>query len=289
VDGGAPSDAQTRPRAYIHRAGPGFFANLGIRLVKGREFQDGDDDTVAIVSRALAEKYWPGADPIGHRLGEPGNEKEWSRVVGVVDDVKYRALPQNPTADPDVYVPFRAQARGFAVVLRTATDPDALRPAVVSALRTLDPGAVVYDVAPLSERVARQAARARFTAWLASAFSAAAVVLAGLGLYAVVSYLVARRTREFGVRLALGASPSDLRRLVMGKGLALVAAGLGLGLAGALALGRLLTALLYGVSATDPKTYVLVALGLVVVSSLALLLPAERAARTSPMRALREE
>lgn len=289
VDGGAASDAQSRPRAYIHRAGPGYFQVLGIRLLKGREFQDGDDPSVAIVSRALAGRYWPGVDPLGHKLGQPGDEAHWSRVVGVVDDVKQRGLPRNPTADPDVYIPFRAQSRGFAVVVRTANDPDGLRPAVVAALRGLDAGAVVYDVATLTERVAGQTAQARFTAWLASAFSAAAVALAALGLYAVVSYLVARRRREFGVRLALGASPSDLRRLVMGKGLRLVAAGLALGVAAAAALGRLLTALLYGVSATDPRTYAWVAAGLAAVSLLALFAPAQRAARTSPIVALRDE
>ncbi len=289
VDGGAPADAQTRPRAYIHRAGPGYFQTLGIRLVQGREFADADDPSVAIVSRALAEKYWPGVDPLDHKLGQPGDEKNWSRVVGVVDDVKHRGLPQNPTADPDIYVPFRAQARGFAVVVRTANDPDALRPAIVTALRGLDSGAVVYDVATLPERVARQTAQARFTAWLASAFSAAAVALAALGLYAVVAYLVARRTREFGVRLALGASPADLRRLVMGKGLVLVGLGLSFGVLGALALVRLLGSLLYGVSATDPRTYALVAGGLAAVSLLALVAPAQRAARTSPIVALRDE
>jgi predicted permease len=289
VDGGAPVDAQTRPRAYIHRASPGFFATLGIRVVKGREFQEGEDETVAIVSRALADKYWPGLDPIGRKLGPPGEEAKWLRVVGVVDDVKYRALPQNPTPDPDIYIPFRPTARSFAVVLRTAGDPDSLRRPALAVLQELDPGAVAYDVMPLAERVARQTARARFTAWLASAFSIAALALACLGLYAVVSYLVARRKREFGVRLALGASPSDLSRLVMGRGLRLVAAGVTVGIVGSLALSRVLEALLFGVSATDPVTYAFVALGLVAVSALALFIPAQRAARTSPLVALRDE
>jgi putative ABC transport system permease protein len=289
VEGQSPGDAQTRPRAYIHRVSPGFFSTLGIRLLKGREFQEGEGDSVAIVSNALAQRFWPNADPIGRRLGPSGEEETWPRIVGVVDDVRYRGLPQNPTPDPDVYVPFRAQARSFAVVLRTSGDEATLRRPVLSMLTGLDPAAVAYDSLPMTERVARQTARARFTAWLASAFSVAALGLACLGLYGVVSYLVARRTREFGVRLALGASPADLRRLVLGRGLLLIGAGTLLGLAGALALFRLLNALLFGVSPFDPATYAAVAAGLVAVSVLALLVPAQRAARTAPVVALRDE
>ncbi len=284
---GRPAEpTETRPRAYLHRVGPGFFGTLGVPILRGRDIVDSDGDGVVVVSEGVVRRFWPDSDPIGRKVGGVGH---WLRIVGVVPDLNYRGLPHNPTADPDLYLPLPLQRQACSVLLGTDQPPETLVSSVRAALVEIDPAATLYDVAPLSKRVARETARTRFTAWVASVFSGVALFLACLGLYGVISYLVARRRREFGVRVALGAAPGDLLRLVLRRGIALAGAGALLGLGGATLVTRLVASLLYGVAPWDPATYGAGALGLVAAAGLAAWFPAARAERIDPLTALREE
>jgi putative ABC transport system permease protein len=286
--------AQNIPRAYIHRASPGFFQTLHIPFLAGRTFTEQEmqgTSNVAIVSEAVVKRFWPGQDPIGKRIkpGDAQSRSQWWTIVGVVNDMKYRGLPNNPTADPDVFVPFSERQRQFTLVARTPLDPASIAQAVRKVVRDADPTSVVYGMSTMEKMVAEQTARFRFTGWLMGIFAACALLLALIGIYGVMSYTVARRTPEIGIRVALGAGAGDVLRLVLGRGLLLIAGGLAVGIAGALGLTRLLKGLLYGVSATDLPSYGLAAALLAAVAVAACLVPAARAIRIHPAMALRNE
>jgi putative ABC transport system permease protein len=206
----------------------------------------------------------------------------------VVGEMKYRGLPNNPTPDPDLYFPFVDRAQQVALVVRTSTAPASLAPSVRAAVRGVDSTITIYDVTPLNELVGRQTAQSRFTMWLMGIFAACALMLAVVGIYGVMSYLVTQRTREIGIRLALGAAPPDILRLVVGNGAKLVAGGVAIGVAAAFALQRLVSSLLFGVTAADTASVIAVAL-LAIVALVACYVPAIRATRVSPLRALRYE
>ena len=289
-EGAAPSSAETAPRAYIHRVSPGFFDALEIPLLRGRDFLPSDVDVVGI-SRKVADTYWPGEDPIGKRI-KPGRRESRApsfRVIGVVGEVKYRGLPNNPTGDPDLYLPFDSDTGGFALLARTEADPAALIPVLRSEFRAMSRSLILDDLTPMAARVAAQTSGARFTGWLMGIFSSVALLLAIIGIYGVVSYSVVRRTREFGIRMALGARFGDIVREVLGRGMILVGVGLGAGLIGAFALTRGLASLLYGVRPDDPVTYAAVTLLLFLVALAAIFFPARRAAKAHPVAALRIE
>jgi putative ABC transport system permease protein len=291
AEGQPPVDAQNRPRAYVHRVTPGFFATMGIPMRAGRDFSVSDADGVVIVSENVVKRFWPGQDPIGKRI-KPGSLESrgpWFEIVGVVGETNYRALPQNPTADPDTFFPFAPQARQFAIFLRTGMDPTTLTAAVRDELKQIDRTIVIYNVAPMTERVGTQMARARFTSWLMGIFSTGALLLAVIGIYGVMSYAVTRRTQEIGIRMALGASARDVLRMVVRNGILLVLGGVGIGFALAIGLTRLLERLLFGVQPTDPATFFGVAAVLIAVALFAAYLPARRATRIDPMTALRYE
>ncbi len=293
AEGQPPVNAQNMPRAYIHRVGPNFFQTLRIRLMAGRSFSEEEmkSGNAVVVSEALVKRFWPGQDPIGKRIkaGQADSTNPWLPIVGVVNDMKYRGLPDNPTADPDAFLPFLDQARQFALVLRTPLPPASLAPAVRRAIREADSSAVVYSVSSMDELAAQQTANSRFTGWLMGIFAASALLLAMIGIYGVISYAVARRTQEIGIRVALGAARSDVLRLVVRRGMSLIAAGLVLGIAGALAVTRLIGALLFGVTPRDILSFAGAAVMLAAVALLACLIPASRAARIHPARALRNE
>jgi putative ABC transport system permease protein len=293
AEGQPPANAQNAPRAYVHRVSPEFFDTLRIPFVHGRTFADAEavpSPAVVIVSNRLVARFWPGQDPVGKRIkfGGLASSSPWLSIVGVVGEVKYRGLPENPTADPDVYLPFADRNQQVALAVRANVPPSSLVAPLRAAIRGADPSIPVYDVAPMEELIAGQTAQSRFTMWLMGVFAAAALMLAVVGIYGVMAYLVTQRTREIGIRLALGAGAPDILRLVVGNGAKLVAGGVAIGVAAAFALQRLVSSLLFGVTAADTASAIAVAV-LAVVALLACYVPAIRATRVSPLRALRYE
>jgi predicted permease len=280
------------PRAFIHRVTPELFATLRIRLEAGRTFlpsEERPDSPAVIVSHNVARRFWPNQDPIGKRIkaGAPGSQNPWMTIVGVVDEVKYRGLPENPTADPDLYLPYLDRATQ-GVVVRTRVEPSSVASAVRAAIRDGNASILAFNARTLADVVGQQSSASRFTSWLLSVFAATALVLSVVGLYGVMSYLVAQRTREFGIRLALGASRTEIVSRVMRDGAWRVAIGAAIGLAATTGLARLLAGLVYGVGTFDISSLLAVAT-LVVVAIVACGIPAVRATRVDPAIALRSE
>jgi predicted permease len=285
VDGYAPARDE-QPVADFNPVTPGYFGTLGIPLIRGRDFTRADDDTtapVAIVSETMAATYWPTRDPIGTRLRA---RDRWMQVVGVVKDIKYESLLESPR--PLFYVPMR-QARSpvFAMHVKTRSGPATFAPALIGAMHSLDQNLAPYEVISLREQVARSTSTQRIAVTLLGVFSSLALLLAAIGLYGVMSYAVSQSTRELGLRLALGAEPRQVLRLVMACGLALTTLGIAFGVATALGTTRLLGDLLYHVSPRDPLAFASALVLMVVTAAVACVVPAWRAARTDLVRALR--
>jgi predicted permease len=249
-----------------------------------------------VINESLAALYWPGADPIGQRLLLGGGAGPgWVTVVGVVGDVRQSGLDAEPR--PEYYLPHAqftfwndgGPVRSMSVVLRTAGDPMAVAGPAREEIRALDPNLPVAELRTLDEVRSASAAQPRFLSLLLGVFSAMALLLAAVGIYGTLSYLVAQRTREFGIRMALGARASEIMRMVVRRGAALTVSGLAVGIAAALLLTRLLAGLLYGVTTTDAVTYAAAPAVLLAVALLACWLPARRATRVDPMVALRGE
>jgi putative ABC transport system permease protein len=294
AEGQPPVTAQNRPRAYPHRVSPDFFRTLRIPFLAGRPFTDSelhDASPVVIVSESLAKRFWPGQDPIGKRIkpGSLDSKTPWMTIVGVVNEVKYRGLPNNPTADPDMFVPLSGPVRNAALLIRTSLPPASLAPAVRQVLHESDATTVIFGVRTLEELIARQTAGSRFTGWLMGIFAASALLLAMVGIYGVMSYSVARRTREIGIRMALGAGRGQVLRMIAGQGMSLIVAGLGIGAAFAFALARFIDTMLYNVTPGDPIAFLAAAGAMALVSLAAGLGPAMRATRIAPASALRSE
>jgi ABC-type antimicrobial peptide transport system permease subunit len=198
-------------------------------------------------------------------------------------------LPNNPTADPDLFQVFNERSRDFSLLVRTSLDPAIIASSVRNRLRQVEPSILIYDSAAMTDRISRETGRFRFTGWLMTIFAAIALVLALIGIYGVMSYTVSRRTREIGVRVALGASRPEVLQMVVNDGMGLVIAGLAIGTCSALGLTRLIGTLLYGVSFSDPLTFAGAALTLAAAAFIACLIPASRATRIDPAVALRNE
>ena len=280
--------------AQLNSVSPGFFSTLGIPLLQGRDlsFADTrDGQPVIVINRTLAEREWPGQDPIGRRvvLGGPTDDPEsWLTVVGVVADSRRSSLqaavePAMYLALPQFVLPF------MSVVVRTDAGEAAVADAMRGAVRSIDPELPIDEVRTIEQVLARATGEPRFRAVLIAAFAATALVLAAVGLYGLISYSVAQRSSEIGLRLALGARPAQVAGLVVGQGLKLALAGIGIGLAGAAGMARLLEGLLFSISATDPVVYTSLAGLLLAVTVLASYVPARRAMRVDPMTALRAE
>jgi predicted permease len=293
IEGHVPPPGERFINADQRTAGGRYFEAMRIPLRQGRLFSEHDTpdaEPVVIVDEKLAERFWPGADPIGKRLkfGDLAENTPWERIVGVVGRVQQYGLETDDRIA--VYRPHAQRpGRVLYVAVRTLSDPSALRPAVAAAVHALDPDLPVHRVTPMSARVDRALASRRFAMTALVLFAAVALGLAAVGTYGVMAYLVRQGTRELGVRLALGATPGAILRLVIGQGLGVAAAGIVLGLAGARILGGVLEGLLYGVTWRDPLTLAITVAGLVTTAVLACWLPARRAAAADPVESLRAE
>ena len=281
-------DQTTTPRGYLSQVDTPF------PFIAGRTFTEREsqgDSNVVIVSENVVRRFWPGDNPIGKRIraGREGSGAPWLTIVGVVNEMKYRGLPSNPTEDPDLFLPFSERQRNFALLVRTSNGASSMETSVRRALHEADPALVAYATSTLDRLVSRQTAGRRFTGWLMGIFAVSALLLAMIGIYGVSSYTVARRTQEIGIRIALGAERSNVLRLVTGDLLGLVAGGLAVGLVAALALTRLIESLLYGIKPSDPQTFIAAGLSLLGVAVLASLVPALRATRIRPAVTLRDE
>jgi predicted permease len=270
---------------------PNYFRTMSIQMLEGRDFtmqEDKEESRVVIVNETFARRFWPGQNPIGKRLNRGGPDNPRSEVVGVVKDGKYGTLGEAP--QPFVYFPVaREYDSNMSLVVHTGVEPQSMINAIRSEVGQLDANLPLYDVKTMSEHMRLSLYPLRAGAWVAGGFALLALLLAGLGLYGVMAYAVSQRTREIGLRMALGAESRDVMRLVVRQGMLLALMGLAIGLAGALVLTRLMSSVLYGVSATDIVTFAGVTLLLGSVVLIACYLPARRAAKVDPMIALRCE
>jgi putative ABC transport system permease protein len=295
VEGQPPPPTGQEPQADFRITTPGYFRVLGMRVLRGRDLTDGDHaqaQRVVVINQTMARRFFPNEDPLGKRITfgatrEP--DDELYAIVGVVSDVRHRGLDAEPR--PEVYVsPHHWPSYGsMHLLVRTAGDPAAMAPAVKQAVYALDPNQPLGHVLTMPQLVSASVAHRRFNAMLIGTFAGVGVLLAAIGIYGVMAYAVSRRTREIGIRVALGAEAGDVVALVVRQGLAPVALGIGVGIAGALALTRLLQTLLHGVRSTDPVTYAAVTLFLAAIALLATYVPARRASRVDPLVALRVE
>jgi putative ABC transport system permease protein len=272
---------------------PDYFRAMGITLLRGRFFNESDNDKsqpVIIVNATLAHRHFPNEDPIGKRLklSKPTVKGPWRAIIGVVNDEKQDGL--GAKVEHEVYESHLQNAQSdMTLIIRTAIDPQSLVGAVREEIRALDRSLPLYDIKTMRAAIYESVARERFITLLLIVFATLALTLASVGIYGVMSYSVTQRTHEIGVRMALGAQTRDVLKLVVEEGGKLAAFGVAIGLSSAFALTRLMKTLLFGVSATDPVTFIAVALLLTIVALLACLIPARRAAKVDPMIALRYE
>jgi predicted permease len=289
VVGRPAADPADRPHLQYQIASPGYFAAMGIPVMSGRAFDNHDDadaPRVAMISAAAAAKYWPGANALGERIRI--FDTTATEIVGVVGDVRQSSLSE--PAEPTLYIPAAQFSYPvYSLVVRSSADPASLTRALRDAARQGAPGTTLTDVRTLDAVFAESLAQRRFAMLLVGCFAAAALLLAAVGLYGVIAYGVSQRAHEIGIRLALGARAADVQRLVIREGVTLTLAGLVVGAAAAVALSGLLRRQLYEVSPADPATYVGIGALLVVVAIAASWVPAWRASRVEPVRALRGE
>jgi putative ABC transport system permease protein len=270
---------------------PGYFRTLGIRLRAGRDFTDQDSapaPRVAIINETMAKRLWPGEDAVGRRFATYQSGTPYLEVVGVAKDTRVEALGEAPGLA--MFVPLAQEYQaGVTLLVRTATDPLGMLPVIRREVRSLDKNLPVSDAMTLREAVGATLNQQKLYAALIGSFGLVALALAAIGIYGVISYAVARRTHEIGIRMALGAEHSDVLKLVIAQGVLLTLIGLAVGFPATLGLTRLLKSLLYGVSPNDAMTFVLGALVLGSVALLACYIPARRATKVDPMVALKYE
>nr|MBA3715530.1 ABC transporter permease [Pyrinomonadaceae bacterium] len=272
---------------------PNYFGAMGITLLMGRDFTDADARDAAkvtIIDERLAREYWPNESPLGKRVrfGPPEDNEPWHTIVGVAGEVKHESL--NLTQRKSVYLPHaQISIGGMALAVRTRAYPESLAAAIRDQVKELDPNQPVTAVRTMSEVISRSVWQPRLYAILFGVFAAVALLLASVGIYGVMSYTVAQRTHEIGIRMALGAGRGDVLRLVITQGMWLVLVGVGIGVLASLALTRLMQSLLFGVGATDPVTFAGVTVLLAAAALIACYVPARRATKVDPMIALRYE
>ncbi|CAN5390979.1 ABC transporter permease [soil metagenome] len=289
---GAQPPPGEEPLAQFRAVTPDYFQTMELPLTRGRALTEQDTETsappLAVINERLAKRIYLNADPVGKRFKFKCDD-EWVQVVGVVPDTKTRRMDAPP--EMQIYVPYarRAAYRAMTIVVRTEGDPARIAPAVRTQVREIDAELPIYDVRTLEEVVARSLWQSRLFGGTFLVFAVVALVLASVGVYGVIAFSVSTRTHEFGIRMALGAQAGDVLRLVVKQGLILVAIGVAFGLIGAFLLTRVLAGLLYGVTATDPLTFLSIPLLLICVALVASFIPARRATKVDPMIALRYE
>jgi putative ABC transport system permease protein len=275
---------------------PTYFSAMGIPLISGRFFDERDvggenANRVGIINNTFAERFFPGEDPLGKRYvyGDPGDDNRWITIVGVVGDMRRTGF--DAAVRPETFLPHtQAPATGMTVVARAREgDATSLISLIRGAALDLDPTQAVYEQKTMEQVLGDMTSKRRFNMILFGIFAAIALILAAVGIYGVISYTVAQRTHEIGVRIALGASGGDVVKLILKQGLLLAAVGVAIGVGAGLLLTRLMESLLYGISATDPLTFVAVSAVLLLIALVSCLIPARRATRTDPMVALRYE
>lgn len=293
AEGQTPEEASANPMLNMEVVAPGYFDTFRVPVLRGRAFTEQDREgapAVVVISQSTARHYWPDGDPIGKRLGMgPPPDQQLLTVVGVVPDTRYRDLRE---ARPSIYFPLAQSFFPFApttLVIRAEGAPAPLAPALERTVGETAPGVALVSVAPFDTFLERPLAQPRLNAILLSVFACAAVVLAAVGLFGVMATMVRQRTRELGVRMALGATAGDVGRLVLLRGMAIAAIGAALGLVGALAANRLLGSMLFGIAPTDALTLGAVAAALLAAAAVASLVPARASTRIEPVEALREE
>jgi len=289
---GEPVVSTNSPHTHVSIVSPGYFQTLGISILQGRDFSASDTrDTpgVVIINNDLARKYFGTQNPIGRRIEMGFRDGVPLEVIGVTSDVRQTGLQSDPY--PGMFLPYSQYQASVPLVfvIRSANDPGAVAAAVRQELRFVDSQLPIYDVKTMDQVLYTVTARPRFLTFLLVVFAGVAVVLAAIGIYGIMSYTVAQGTREIGIRAALGAQRRDLLQMVLSKGLKLTLIGILLGVAGAFGLTRLMSNLLFGVSATDPLTFAGVTALLVIVALVASYLPARRATKIDPLLALRHE
>jgi predicted permease len=288
-------DLEGTVRAHPRLVSSDYFATLGVPLVRGRWFTDRDDAEarpVAVINETAARRFWPKDDPVGQRisLGEPAR---WMEIVGIVKDVRHQSLHLEPV--PEAFIPMRqgftalgeGLGRSLTLMIRTAGEPLAAAPAVREIVASIDAQQPVGLMRSMDQLIADSVGTERLNFVLVSAFAVVALLLTAAGLYGVMAYLVAERTREIGLRMAMGAQSRQVVAMVLGQAGAMMAVGIGIGVAGALLASRAIGSLLYGVSAVDPGIYVTVTLLLAVVALGAAAVPSLRATRIDPLAAIR--
>jgi putative ABC transport system permease protein len=293
IEGRPPANASDIPCVEVRASSPDYFRTMGIPLRRGRalnEHDTSDAPAVVVVNESLARRFFPGQDPIGRRInhGEPDKAPVWREIVGVVGDVRHFG-PETETR-PEFYEPqLQSPSFGTSLVVRSDADLAGLAAAIRGELRAMDKDLPVYNLKSMQELVSESVAQPRFRTLLLAIFAAVALLLSATGLYGVMNYWVTQRTREIGVRMALGAQGRDVLGMVVGQGMMMAIVGVFVGLVASFGLTRLISSLLFGVTATDPLTFAVVPLLLCAVAFVASYIPARRATKVDPMVALRHE
>jgi putative ABC transport system permease protein len=290
---GVSTPGENPERGYFLAVTPNYFGALGARLVAGREFDSHDlagGEPVVIINDSLARRLFPDGKAVGKRvkLSDQEQTPEWRSIVGVVGDIKYSGL--DDPAQASIYTPFAQTPFLWAYVfVRTVGNEARVAGAIRTEVAAVDSRLTAARIRPMQQVVAGSVAQPRFNMVLLSAFGLLALLLSSVGIYGVISYAVVLRTHEIGVRMALGAGPGDIARLLVAQGLRLTSIGIVIGLAGAFALTRVMQGMLFGISSSDPVTFATISLLLSTVAAIASYIPARRATAVDPLVALRHE